>query len=123
MVIARIDPGSDRRWETVVENRPDAGIFHTSGWLEALRRTYGFEPVVYAATDQANGLVNGIPFCLIRSRLTGRRLVSLPFSDHCQPLASSEELHELLAAVKEDAPGTNCKYVETRPLIPYEPGI
>jgi len=75
MVIARIDPGSDRRWQTFVENRPDAGIFHTSACLEALRQTYGYEPVVYAATDR-NGLVNGVPFCLIRSRLTGRRLVS-----------------------------------------------
>jgi len=122
MVIARIDPGSDRRWQTFVENRPDAGIFHTSAWLEALRQTYGYEPVIYAATDR-NGLVNGVPFCLIHSRLTGRRLVSLPFSDHCQPLASPEELHVLLAAVKDDATENNCKYVETRPLTPYESGI
>ncbi len=121
MLIARIDPRSDRRWQIFVENRPGAGIFHTSAWLEALRRTYGYEPVVYAATDRGKGIVNGIPFCLIRSRLTGRRLVSVPFSDHCQPLASPEELHELLSAVKDDAREINCKYVETRPLIPYEP--
>ena len=68
------------------------------GHLEALRRTYGYETVVYAANVSGRGLVNGIPFCQIRSRLTGRRLVSLPFSDHCQPLVDNpEEVHELLA--------------------------
>ena len=123
MVIARIDPGRDPRWQRFVETRPDAGIFHTSAWLEALRRTYGYEPVVYAAIDSGKGLVNAVPFCLIRSRLTGRRLVSLPFSDHCQPLASTEELHVLLAAAKEDAQRHNCKYVETRPLTPYEQDV
>ena len=123
MVIARIDPASDRRWQTFVENRPDAGIFHTAAWLEALRLTYGYQPVVYTATDRGDSLLNGMPFCLIRSRLTGRRLVSLPFSDHCQPLGNPEETHELLAAVKDDARKNNCKYVETRPLTPYTPGI
>ena len=36
-------------------------------------------------------------FCRIHSWLTGRRLVSLPFSDHCEPLYDSEEELQFLA--------------------------
>src|SRR2546427_1463541 len=124
MMISRIDPRSDPRWQAFLENHPHASIFHTSAWLEALRRTYGYETVVYASNVSGRGLVNGIPFCQIRSRLTGRRLVSLPFSDHCQPLVDNpEEVHELLAAVKDDARKNSCKYFEIRPLASYEPHV
>src|SRR5256886_3244169 len=41
-------------------------------------------------------LQNGIPFCVVRSWLTGRRLVALPFSDHCDALGSDVELNWLL---------------------------
>src|SRR6266516_2076726 len=101
MTICRIDPLSDPRWNALLETHRDASIFHTSSWLEALRRSYGYEPVVYAVTGPGGELVSGVPFCLVKSHLTGRRLVSLPFSDYCQPLVgNSDELKELLAAAK-----------------------
>src|SRR5258705_3628038 len=102
MTISCVDPSS-AAWQTFVESHPNSRIFHTSGWLEALRRTYGYEPIVYAASN-GRSITSGIPFCRIRSRLTGRRLVSLPFSDHCQPLvAETEQFRDLLAAAKADA--------------------
>ncbi|PYS55828.1 MAG: hypothetical protein DMG13_02335 [Acidobacteria bacterium] len=124
MTICRIDPLSDPRWNAFLETHRDASIFHTSSWLEALRRSYGYEPVVYAVTGQGGELVSGVPFCLVKSHLTGRRLVSLPFSDYCQPLVgNSDELKELLAAAKEDAKRQRCKYVEIRPLVSDESSI
>ena len=117
MTIERIDPTTDRRWQAFIQTHREAGIFHTPEWLRALRRTYGYEPVAYAAASPDDGFSSGIPFCTIKSRLTGRRLVSLPFSDHCQPLAAgTDELRELLAAAKNDARESGCKYVEIRPL-------
>src|SRR5206468_3003538 len=101
MRVCRIDPLSDPRWPAFLQRHPDASIFHTPGWLEALRRTYGYEPVVYTTCKPGQELINGIPFCRINSWLTGRRLVSLPFSDHCQPLAACpEDLKELLCALQ-----------------------
>lgn len=123
MAVCRVDPIIDQRWQALIERHRDAGIFHTSGWLEALRRTYGYEPVAYAI-ERGQELVNGIPFCRIRSWFTGRRLVSLPFSDHCQPLVESYlELKELLSSVQEDAAEQRCKYFEIRPLILEEPHV
>ena|SRR5438093_8603552 len=117
MAVCRINPITDQRWQALIERHRDASIFHTSEWLEALRRTYGYEPVAYAI-QRGQELVNGMPFCRIRSRFTGRRLVSLPFSDHCQPLVEScLELEELLSAVQEDGAEQRCRYFEIRPLI------
>ena len=123
-MIYRIDPRTDRRWKIFIENHSNAGIFHTDTWLEALHRTYGYEPVVYTTAPPGQELENGIPFCKVRSYLTGRRLVSLPFSDHCQPLVKNgEEFHDLLTAVKDDARIDKCEYVELKPLIPLPPKV
>jgi len=62
-------------------------------------------------------LRNGIVFCLVKSWLTGRRAVSLPFADHCQPLVESpESLAALIAALKEEQARAKWKYIELRPV-------
>ncbi len=123
-MIYRIDPINDARWQAFVENHPGAGVFHTAGWLEALRRTYGYQPVVYTTTPSGQDLTNGIPFCQVRSRLTGHRLVSLPFSDHCQPLvANNGQLFELLTAAKQEITNNRWEYVELKPLLCWSSDI
>jgi len=60
--------------------------------------------------------VNGLPLCQISSWLSGRRLVSLPFSDHCAPLVeSSEQLTCMLAYLRDKIRLENWRYVELRP--------
>jgi predicted N-acyltransferase len=59
-------------------------------------------------------------FCRVESRLTGRRLVSLPFSDHCEPLLDSEaDLEVLTAAIEQECRREQWRYVELRPLTPF----
>jgi hypothetical protein len=117
MTAYKIDPLSDSRWPTFLQRHAEASIFHTPGWLEALRRTYGYEPVVYTTCGLEQELMNGLLFCRVNSRLTGRRLVSLPFSDHCQPLVDNpENLKELLYALQKDGEREHWKYIEIRPL-------
>jgi hypothetical protein len=124
MQICRINPLSDPRWQRFVESHRAAAIFHTRAWLEALHRTYGYEPVVYAGVGADQELVSGIPFCRIRSFVTGRRLVSLPFSDHCQPLVENAgQLADLVAAAENDIKRDGFKYVELRPLELDQPYI
>ena len=87
----QLDPTRDSRWAGLVERHPRASVFHTVGWLKALQRTYGYEPVVFTTSSPTGDLNNGVVFCHINSWLTGQRLVSLPFSDHCEPLCDSAE--------------------------------
>lgn len=92
-------------------------MFHTSEWLKALRRTYGYEPFVLTTAAPGQELRNGLVFCHVRSWLTGRRIVSLPFADHCQPLAESpESLEALLMELREEQKHAKWKYIELRPL-------
>ena len=110
------DPLDDRRWEEFVRTHPASSIFHTRGWLGALQSTYGYEPVVYTTSPPATNLTNGIALCLVRSWLTGRRMVSVPFSDHCEPLVASLEDCRVLVDALCSWAGTGRKYVELRPL-------
>jgi CelD/BcsL family acetyltransferase involved in cellulose biosynthesis len=114
--IYSLDPLLDPRWAGLVENHPGASTFHTPGWLEALRRTYGYEPVVYTTAPPGTELTNGLVLCRVRSLVTGRRLVSLPFSDHCEPLTERpEDLASLLQFLDSKRTEEGWKYVEIRP--------
>jgi len=116
MSIHQIDPTKDLRWAELVRRHPKASVFHAVGWLLALHRTYGYEPVVFTTSPPTGELKNGLVFCHIKSWLTGRRLVSLPFSDHCEPLFDSREdlnflIHYLRGALQHE----NWRYLEVRP--------
>lgn len=117
MAIYRINPLRDERWVPFLERHPDACTFHTPGWLEALRRTYGYEPVVFTTSAPGEELANGIAFCRVKSWITGSRLVSLPFSDHCQPLMDClETLAVLMSGMMREMAREKWKYIEIRPL-------
>jgi len=115
--VSEVDPLLGGRWQRLVERHPHASIFHHVGWLNALHRTYGYEPVVFTTSPPTSDLENGMLFCRIRSWLTGNRLVSLPFSDHCAPLCESDKKFENLTRQLLTArTGQRWKYVELRPL-------
>jgi len=108
----------------LVQQHHEASVFHTPGWLSALRQTYNYDPIVFTTSPPNAVLTNGIPFCSINTWLTGRRLVSLPFSDHCTPLVDSfEELLQILDSVRRDRDSGNSRHVEIRPKTPELEGI
>jgi hypothetical protein len=114
-----IDPLSDPRWNSFIERHSSSSIFHTSGWLLALKSTYRFEPVAITTSPPGQELSNSIAFCRVESWLTGRRLLSLPFSDHCDPLADSPGGLELLFEGLREIQGRDqWSYIELRPKAP-----
>lgn len=115
MTVDKIDPIRDHRWVEFLHKHPAASVFHTPGWLEALQRTYGYEPVVFTTSPPGAELRNGIPFCRITTWLTHRRLVSLPFSDHCIPLVeNSAELTCMLKSLQREVAEMKWNYAEIR---------
>src|SRR5450755_1829723 len=87
--VHEINPLCDPRWEAFINGHPRSSVFHSTKWLRALETTYGYDPVVVTTCPADAPLTNGIVFCRVKSWLTGRRLVSLPFSDHCEPLVNN----------------------------------
>lgn len=107
----------DPRWEAFAEHHPRASVFHTSAWLEALRRTYGYEPIALTTSAPSSDLTNGVVFCQVRSWLTGNRLVSLPFSDHCEPLLEDiGQGWEFIDWLRTECELRGYKFIELRPL-------
>ena len=114
--IYEIDPLRDPRWNDFVQRHPRASVFHSMGWLEALRKTYGYEPVVLTSSLPTEEVENGLLLCRIRSWLTGNRLVSLPFSDHCAVLCdSAEDIERLIGELQSGILLKEWKYFEFRP--------
>lgn len=117
MPLFQSDPLRDPRWAEFVQRVPGSSAFHTVGWLKALHDSYGYEPVIFTSSPPGESLSNGIPFCRIRSWLTGARLVSLPFSDYCEPLGEDEEqLRVLMCSLPQLIKIEKARYVEIRPL-------
>jgi len=118
-----IDPVSDPRWAQFVDSRPRASLFHDPRWLCALETAYGYHPLAFTTASPGMPLRNGIVFCEISSWLTGRRLVSLPFSDHCEPLASEPgDLEPLLLYARQKVDAGRYKRFEIRPMTYVPPG-
>lgn len=116
-----IQPLRDPRWDAFLQVHPRASVFHSSAWLSALSRTYGYEPVAFTTTPDGQDLQNAMVFCRVESWLTGRRLVSLPFSDHCEPLVDTEDdLEVLTAALEQEFTRERWRYLELRPLGPFK---
>jgi len=114
--ISIVNPLSDRRWDELVARHPKASAFHQRSWLEALALTYGYEPVVFTTSPPGAELENGLVFCRIKSWLTGNRLVSLPFSDHCEPICNSaEEMNALISGSQAAFDYKHGEYLEVRP--------
>ena len=110
-----IDPLRDERWLDFVAQHPNSSVFHTRGWLQALQATYGYEPIACTTSRPTEDLTNAFLFCSVRSILTGNRLVSLPFSDHCEPLVEDAgEFRALCAHMESLRALEGLKYVEIR---------
>jgi hypothetical protein len=116
--VFEIDPLHDPRWKVFVGSHPDASVFHQVEWLEALQSCYGYEPAALTLTPPGAPLENGLVYCRVQSKLTGNRIVSLPFSDHCEPLINApEELNTFAGYLAGAIEKNGWKYFELRPIL------
>jgi CelD/BcsL family acetyltransferase involved in cellulose biosynthesis len=96
-----LDPRTDDRWDDFVGRAGHATMFHHPAWLTLLADRYRYDFAASCVVDDGGRVVAGLPWARIESRLTGRRLVALPFSDACQPLTDGASEEELARAVEE----------------------
>ena len=89
--ISVIEPETDPRWDRFVESHPLSTVYHLSGWKRALETNFPHMKGHYLALmDGPDGAIRAaLPLFEVRSWLTGKRLVSIPFASVCDPLISS----------------------------------
>lgn len=112
------DPIHEDSWDALAEGHPRASFFHSSRWARVLVATYGHVPhylgLMYE--HQARAL---LPILEVNSVLSGRRGVSLPFSDECELLARDEpEGDRLMQEALELGRARRWRYLEVRASFP-----
>lgn len=111
-------------WLIRVREDPRSNIFHHPAWARLVADTYGFRPFVLAVRGQTGEIEAGIPLMETTSRLTGRRWIALPYSDHCRPISQGpralERLVEGLAALPSR---TGIGRLEVRERLPPHPSF
>ena len=113
-----LDPLSDNRWDALVARHPLASAFHQRSWLEALARTYKYEPLVLTTSAASKQLTDGMVVCRVSSWMTGCRFVSLPFADHCDILQNEcGETIEFTNWLRAECDRENLRYIELRPRL------
>ena len=116
MQLYTLDPLSESRWSDLAATHPKASAFHQTGWLRALAKSYNYRVVAVTSTPPGEPLSNGLVFCEVRSWITGNRLVSLPFTDHAEPLFDdSYATLEFAEWMRKEHRQRKLGYVELRP--------
>jgi lipid II:glycine glycyltransferase (peptidoglycan interpeptide bridge formation enzyme) len=120
MKVHEINPLEDPRWEEFIASHPRASVFHSRSWIAALRRAYGYRPIAFTVSAPGEELKSAILFCKVESWLTGHRLVSLPFSDHCEPLVDdAEDLQLYMGILAKQTQSKGVRYIEIRPRLSH----
>ncbi|TKB23221.1 peptidoglycan bridge formation glycyltransferase FemA/FemB family protein [Desulfopila sp. IMCC35006] len=109
-----INPLQCTGWDELLLTEPHSTFFHSSHWARVLYATYGYKPLYFTVRD--NGNISAlIPLMEIDSFLTGKRGVSLPFTDFCQPIISDTiRADKIWETIREYGEKAGWKYIEIR---------
>ncbi len=114
MPVQIINPLKLTDWDELIQTHPSTTFFHSSHWARVLHSTYGYKLLYFTVRDNSN-LTAIIPLMEIDSFLTGKRGVSLPFTDVCEPLISKNtSADEIWNALREYGEKNNWEYIEIR---------
>lgn len=101
LTIKELTTSDKERWDSFVQNCPDATFFHRAGWKHVIEKAFGHRAWFYYA--ERNGVIEGVlPLAQINSHLFGNSLMSLPFCVYGGIAASSAEAADKLTQAAVD---------------------
>jgi hypothetical protein len=118
-VVRVVNPLTRADWDNWISTGSGAMFFHSAAWARVLHGTYGLTPL-YFTVQRGNRMLSLLPVMDVKSALTGRRGVSLPFTDHCEPLGFSETSSSaLIKEVLHHGRTQGWRYLECRGGKPF----
>ncbi len=109
-----INPLKYPGWDELLISSNDSEFFHTSVWAALLSESYRYEPAYFVKFDQGR-VCALIPVMEIRSRITGSRGVSLPFTDYSGCMLQGDGLmQEVMESILPEGRRRGWKYYELR---------
>jgi len=111
-------PEEQKAWDAYVRSSPSATICHQFLWQPVIERAYGHSPL-YLLARSADGVHGILPLFLVKSRLFGNTLTSMPFLDYGGICADDETFANLLLDhARHLLQECGADYVELRHLEP-----
>jgi hypothetical protein len=108
-----LNPLNEPNWDERVLASGSTCVFHSRAWIQTLTESYGCEPVFL--TRSRDALFDMlIPLMHVQSWATGRRGVSLPFSDNCQWIIPAGDSEAVFERLHEEGRLRRWRYLETR---------
>ena len=128
MKISIVNPITDTRWDSFINNHDSATIFHTSAWAKVLQERYQSPPHYWILENEGGGIVAVAPFFKIKSIITGNRLLCLPSSEYCFPLSiKGVDITNLIDIIKNEVSSGDFSFLEIRgwedSLLPERMGL
>lgn len=90
-----VRPSDHPDWNTLLDAEAGFSIFHTAEWADILTRSYGYRPAYFVCRGE-KGVESLLAVMEVKSRLTGIRGVSLPFTDACEPVTADAQTFQKL---------------------------
>ena len=115
---------SDRdRWQAFVEARGDEAGYHAWAWQHVFANAFGHRSF-YLIAERGGSVAGILPLVLIRSRLFGNSLTSLPFLNYGGVMADDDDAaRALVSAARELAATHGCDHVELRHVSAQFPDL
>ncbi len=77
VVVTELPADGRQEWDDFIRRMPGGLPMHLSGWQKVLQKTYGYR-TAFLVGREANDIVGVLPLFLVRSRLLGNTLTSMP---------------------------------------------
>lgn len=121
-----VNPLKYEGWDSLLRSIPTSSFFQSESWAKLLRDCYSYKPLYFSIMKKGS-LLALIPVMEIKSPLTGKRGVSLPYADFCDPIIVDEiEFPEVMNQVLEYGRKAGWQCLEFRggqnkmgPVTPY----
>ena len=111
------------RWQAFVESQGDDAGYHAWAWRHVFKNAFGHQST-YLIAERGSAIGGVLPLVLIKSRLFGNSLTSLPFLNYGGVMAVDHEAASALAsAARELARDHGCSHVELRHVAPQFPAL
>ena len=115
--MTRWSPDGKDRWSRLVAETEHANLAHAPEWFGAIQMAYGHTPV-YLQAEDANGQAAVLPAFLVRSRIFGTVIASMPFLDGGGPCGKTDDLaHVAVQSLIEEAARLGAGSVELRSTV------
>jgi hypothetical protein len=118
-MIKIVNEVEEDEWKKFLYSCDATSIYHTPKWKKFLEETFNYKPYYLSAEDESGEIVGLLPLFHVKSKLTGNRLCSVPFSHICGPVGNEEAFKSLIKEEINLYNDLNADYLEIRDHIDF----